>query len=167
MDYFTPAWHSGEIEDKDNAVYKKYQEHLALLLPHWPPDVQRLADCINLHDGLIREFSWNTDEATLHLRLRCGDLQVGYFDLDLHYSGVIFSLSELESMAALKSDKVGSALYDEVGEKAGRFGHSILFISQQRIEGRFRYYEITIQFKELHLTATPRENRFDTDEAAG
>jgi len=162
MNYFTPAWHSGNVDEHPGKAYK---EHLAPLLPQWPCDVQRLATRISLHDGLIRELSWNTDEATLFLRLRCGDLQVGYFDLNLHYSGVLFPPLGLESLAVLKSDKVGSALYDELDEEGKCFVHRILFISREKIkEGWFEYYEAVIRFQQLHLVTTPRENRFDVSE---
>lgn len=190
MNYFTPAWHSSGIEDEDNAIYKKYPGHLALLLPHWPPDVQRLAGRINLHDGLIRELAWNIGEATLHLRLRCGDLQVGYFDLDLDYSGMLLSPLDWGSLLLLKGSvknerRFSEALYDEVDEEAGRFVHRILFFLSRR--GRssrrinvyrgvksphrraklmFQYREITIRFDALRITITPRESRFDTDKAA-
>lgn len=160
MNYFTTEWlHS----DTDEHPAEKYQEHLAPLLPQWPPDVQALAVRISLHDGLIRELSWDMEQATLFLRLRCGDLQVGYFDLDLHYSGVLFSLPALESLAALKTDKVGESLYDEMDEEDGLFVHRILFISRERIKGGwFEYYEAAIRFEQLCLVTMPRESRLNT-----
>jgi hypothetical protein len=189
MNYFTPAWHNGDIEDEDNTVYKKYKEYLAPLLPHWPPDVQILADRINLHDGLIRELLWDTNEAILFLRLRCGDLQVGYYDLDLHYSGVLLSPLDWGSLLFLKGDtksewRFSEALYDEVDEEDGFFVHHILFIKSRRArrfrhfrpsrsvrisrrgmvsraKRKFRYYEIVIRFQQLRLATTPRASRFD------
>jgi hypothetical protein len=180
MNYFTPEWHSGEIEDEDNIVYKRYKAHLAPLLPKWLPDVQTLAARINLHDGLIRECSWKPDEAELFLRLRCGDLRVGYFDLDLHYSGVLLSPLEWGTLLLLSANKNSSALYDEVDKENGRFVHRILFLlsrwgrSPRRINAyrhiklplrrakrEFYYREITIRFERLHLVTTPRECRFD------
>lgn len=162
MNYFTPEWHSGDIDEHPG---KAYEEYLAPLLPQWPSDVRILANSISLHDGLIHELLWNTEEATLFLCLRCGDLQIGYFDLDLHYSGVLFSLPALESLAALKTDKVGEALYDEMDEEDRLFVHRILFISREKIkEGWFEYYEVAIRFEQLRLVTTPRENRFDESE---
>lgn len=182
MNYFTPEWHCGDVDEHPS---KKYQEHLAPLLPQWPPDVRELASRINLHDGLIRKFVWNTHQATLFLRLRCGDNQVGYFDLDLHYSGVLFSQYDWMSLLTLNANKNSSALYDEVDEEAGRFVHRILFISYRRVRRsrrfrlssgvrwwnriksrrRFRlksrYREVALQFEELHLVTTPCESRFD------
>lgn len=188
MNYFTPEWLRSDIDEHPG---RKYQDHLASLLPHWPSDVQRLAAHISLHDGLIRELAWNTDEATLHLRLRYGDLQVGYFDLDLHYSGVLFSQLDWSSLLALSANRrSSSALYDEVDEDAGRFVHRILFISYRRVRRsrrfglsrgikiwnriksprRFgkksRYREVALRFETLRVTTTPRESRFDSDATA-
>ena len=181
MNYFTPEWLRSDGEEHPA---EKYGEHLAPLLPQWPPDVQALASRISLHDGLIRELSWDTQEATLFLCLRCGDNQVGYFDLDLHYSGVHFSPLDWASLLTLNANKNSSALYDEVDEEDGRFVHRILFISDRRVRRsrRFRasrqvrmsrrgmvaraamksrYYEVVIRFEQLRLKITPRDSRFD------
>ncbi len=181
MNYFTPEWHSGHVDEHPG---KKYREHLVPLLRHWPTPVRLLANSISLHDGLIREFSWNTDEATLFLRLRCGDLQVGYFDLDLHYSGVLFSPLDWASLLTLNANKNSEALYDEMDEEDGLFVHRILFIASRRVgssrrfrasrsvrisrrgmvaraKRKSRYYEIATRFQQLRLVTTLRESRFD------
>ena len=181
MNYFTPEW---LCSDTDEHPYEKYREYLAPLLSQWPPDVQTLATLVSLHDGLIRKFAWNMQEAALFLRLRCGDNQVGYFDLDLHYSGVLFSPVNWANLVALNASKNSSALYDEVDEEDGRFVHRILFISDRRIRRsrrfrvsrqvrmsrrgvasragkRSRYSESAIRFQQLRLVTTPRESRFD------
>ncbi len=182
MNYFTPEWHSGYVDEHPG---KKYREHLVPLLRQWPSYVRLLANSINLHDGQLRKFAWNIDEATLFLRLRCGDLQVGYFDLDLHYSGVLFSQADWASLLTLSASKSSSALYDEVDEDNGRFVHRILFISyrrtrrsrrfrlqrgiklwnriksRRRFRPKSRYREAAIQFEKSSLTVTPREGRFD------
>ena len=184
MNFFTPEWHRGDAEEHPA---EKYQEHLAPLLSQWPSDVQTLAARINLHDGLIRELSWNTDEATLFLDLRCGDNQLGYFDLDLHYFGVLFSPLEWACLLTLNANKNGSALYDEVDEEDGRFVHRILFMASRRVRRprryrvprqmrvsrrsmvsraakKFRYHELIIRFEKLRLVTAPCGSRFDTRE---
>ena len=136
MNYFTLEWlHS----DADEHPGKKYREHLIPLLKQWPTPVRMLANSISLHDGLIRELSWDTQKATLFLRLRCGDLQVGYFDLDLRYSGVHFSPLNWGNLLAVSINKTSNALYDEVDEEDGRFVHRILFISYRRVRRSRRF----------------------------
>ena len=184
MNYFTSEWHRGYVEEHPG---KKYREHLLPLLRRWPTPVRMLANSISLHDGFIRNFVWDTQESTLFLRLRCGDLQVGYFDLDLHYSGVLFSQLDWTSLTALSANKNSSALYDEVDEEDGRFVHRILFISYRKVRRsrrfrtsrrvrmsrrgvvsragvRSRYSEVTIRFEKLHLAVARRKSRFDAGE---
>jgi hypothetical protein len=185
MNYFTPEWHRSDLDEHPG---KKYREHIVSMLRRWPPPVRWLANSVSLHDGHIREFSWNLNEATLFLRLRCGDLQVGYFDLDLHYSGVLFSPLDWGSLLTLNANNGSNALYDEMDEEAGRFVHRILFIASRRVRSshryrasrqvrisrrgrvsrakrKFRYYENAIRFQHLRLMRTPRENRFDVNRA--
>ena len=184
MNYFTPEWHRGDV---DEHPAKKYRAHLVPLLRQWPTPVRMLANSISLHDGLIRKFTWDTQEAALFLRLRCGDLQVGYFDLDLHYSGVVHSPLDRAWLLALSANKTSSALCDELDEEDGRFVHRILFISYRRVRRsrRFRasrrvrisrrgmvsraakkprYWEVTIRFEKLHLIIAPRKSRFGVSE---
>ena len=106
MKYFTPAWHCGQVDDEaSEAVVKNYWRYLESLLSRLPLDVRTLASDISLHDGLIRQILFDQEQSTLFLSLCCGDNQVGYFNLDLHYSQVFFMLSERENLAALEADK--------------------------------------------------------------
>lgn len=168
MKYFTEAWHSGELDDETfDAVVEDYQQHLASLLPYLPPDVQMLATDVSLHDGLLLKVVADTEQATLLLTLRCGDLQVGYFDLELHYFQAIFTQEEVERLAqsvANPSSELESnmrhrseALYDELDIEGELFVHRILFVS---LHG---YHELTTQFKHLHLRTTPRKGYQDPD----
>jgi hypothetical protein len=191
LNYFTLKWLHSDTEDADHNVFEKYREHLAPLLPQWSSDVQTLANCTNLHDGFVRELSGNRDKATLFLRLRCGDLRVGYFDLDLHYSGALFSPFDWTTLSAMKAERIGrksEALYDEVDEEDGLFVHRILFFwsrkvrscrrsgtsrriktsrrvkASRRINRLSRYREVVIRFQHLRLVTTPRRSRFDASE---
>lgn len=136
MKYFTPAWHRGDLDDEaSNRAFEDYQRHLTSLLPNLPPEVRRLATRINIHDGLLWEVAVNLEMDTLRLTLRCGDLQVGYFDLDLEYEQVDFVPELTEAMRKLavaqlnlpKSRSSNSALYDEVDRNDAFVVHRILF----------------------------------------
>ena len=184
MNYFTPEWHRGYVEEHPG---KKYREHLLPLLRQWPTPVRMLANSISLHDGFICKFAWDTQKATLFLRLRCGDLQVGYFDLNLHYFGVLLSPLDWGNLLAISTSRMCSALYDEVDEENGRFVHRILFVSYRRVRRsrryrasrsvrmsrrgivahgatKPRYREVTIRFENLQLAITQRKGRFGAGE---
>ena len=164
MKYFTPAWHSGELDDTYQP-FEEYKKHLALLFPLWPPQVQTLAT-INLHDGLLWQMTADKEQETLLLKLRCGDLQVSYFDLELCYLGVEFSPAAIENLAGLianpsdqdlkRRGRHSEALYAEVDMEGGMLVHRILFESRNA-----DYHELTVQFKRLKLEITFREGRYD------
>ena len=147
MNYFTPAWHSGELDDEvvEKSI-RDYKRHLARLLPSLPPEVQRLATRISLHDGLLWEALVDRGQARLRLTLRCGDLQVGYFDLELEYAGVSFSLGAIEALRRLSAARLhrpwlpyfGEALYDEVDAEDGLIVHRILFLRYNRVQAQAR-----------------------------
>lgn len=197
MKYFTPAWHRGDLTDEASGrAFGDYQRHLAGLLPNLPPEVRMLAARVNIHDGLLWEVAVNLELGTLRLTLRCGDLQVGYFDLELEYEQVDLIPELTEALRKLavarlnlpKSRSSNSALYDEVDRNYAFVVHRILFwhedwrhrqagrrLRRQRRDGRWQkrhylrlrgnfYEELTIRFKRLRITTTPRESRHDITE---
>ncbi len=154
MDYFTEAWH-GDTSEKADEVLGAYRQHLAGIVPRLPPSVRELASETNLHDGRIRRVVLDGD--TLLMELRCGDLQDGYFDLDLSYEQAVLSGSDVEALRGLAGAKNAEALYDEVDVEApGAFVHRILFWLWR--DGG-SYQEVTIRFQGLALTKTPQPGR--------
>ncbi len=168
MKYFTEQWLNDEMDNEAQlAVVKDYQRHLAALMPRLPPDVQTLAASISLHDGLLSRAVVDTEQATLRLTLRCGDLQVGYFDLDLHYLQVLFTPEAIENLAGLIANpsledlhnmyRCSEALYDELDMEGEIFVHRILFLRGDD------WHELTVRFGQMHLRTTPREFRHDVE----
>ncbi len=168
MKYFTEAWLSDEMDNEAQwAVAKEYQRHLAALMPYLPPDVQTFAASVSLHDGLLSRAVADTEQATLRLTLRCGDNQVGYFDLDLHYIQVLFTPEAVESLAGLAASpsfedmhnmyRCSEALYDELDRESETFVHRILFL-----RGR-EWHEMTVRFGQMQWRTTPREFRYDVE----
>lgn len=166
MKFFTPAWHSGALDSKGpDTVFDDYRRHLAPLLPSLPPDVQTLAST-NLHDGLLFHLVTNGD--ALQLSLRCGDLQVGYFDLALDYSGVLPSAEFKETLeeiapvtsrrAAKRNTRCSEALYSEIDVDGEWIVHRILFIAGNS------YQELTVRFKDLALSTHGRKSRYHRED---
>ena len=165
MKFFTPAWHSDDLDGEGlDTAFDDYRQYLAPLLPRLPPDVQTLAST-NLHDGLL--FSLGGDVNFLGMTLRCGDLQVGYFDAALDYFAVLQSaefIKTLEELAPVPSRKAVDpiarycqALYDEIDVDGEWIIHRVLFTAHGS------YQELTVRFKELVLSTHGRAKRFDTD----
>lgn len=128
MRFFTKEWFRGELPDADfEAVPVAYSEHLTAL--KLPADVSVLA-VTDIHDGHLLGIRYDPRVAELTLWLRCGDLQRGYRDLSIRYSGVTLDASSnavLHKALRIPKDEF---LYDEVDRRDDRFEHRIILASQ-------------------------------------
>lgn len=149
MHHFTRQWHSGEDESDPRDAY---WAHVDAIESELPEPVRRLARDVNLHDGLIQRVQVDRPADSVSLELRCGDCQVGYFDLELVYAGVDWDRSELSELTAIADDPDTEALYDEVDRLAegGPYVHRILW---------WPYREVELMFDGLTVTTTPQPDR--------
>jgi len=91
------------IEDANEwAKFREaYMCHLERLRGTLPAHVLELAYLEGIEDGLIVEVSHNRTEHRLKLVLRCGYIQIGYYDLVLLYEDVQISLEHERVLAQL------------------------------------------------------------------
>jgi hypothetical protein len=152
MRFLTRQWHRGGLSDAESdAVVEAYRRHLEALLPVMPATVRELAQWVSLHDGRFRGAQVHRSAGTLTLELRCGDLQRGYFDVDLTCGGVNFASSTLADLAAAVRNTKSECLADEIDTADdGSWLHRIL-IDPDR--------EVTIAFGTLNLHVSPRPDR--------
>lgn len=154
MRFFTPEWHAGNVPDvQANKVPAAYAEHIEGLLANMPATLSVLVRSVNLHDGLIRDVAFNRSDRKLRIAMRCGDLQVGYFDIDLFYGDVDVGATDLAGLDSVSNSIGVKALYDEVDQHAKHWVHRILF---------WPYREACIVFGELGIHLEPRKNRNPT-----
>lgn len=78
-----------------------YLHHLNQLRGILPDHVLRLAYLEGIEDGLIVEVSHNRTKRMLRLVLRCGYIQMGYYDLVLIYEDAEISLEHERVLAQL------------------------------------------------------------------
>ncbi len=78
-----------------------YLRHLDQLSGILPDHVLELAYLEGIEDGLIVEVSHNRTERRLKLVLRCGYIQMGYYDLVLIYEDAEISLEHERVLAQL------------------------------------------------------------------
>ncbi len=152
MKYFTEEWAYGDMSDAMvDKTCSDYLQHIENLLPFLPKSIAILARDTNLHDGLIKHCIINYSECNMNLVLRCGDLQVGYFDLNLSYLGVDFKKSNILNLRKLTKDPNTGIGYDEIDKiRTNIFIHRILF---------WNYKEIEIVFSSLELERIPKSCR--------
>jgi len=133
------------------AVRDAYWRNLALLAPRLPPNVHKLATEVNLHDALIVQFLVSRGCSELRTRYVCGDLQTGYLDLVLVYSGVLMAKLNTVLLKEIADDPSSEALYDEIDTgETGIFAHSVLFRP---------YREIKIIFEDVAIHSRALANR--------
>jgi hypothetical protein len=154
MRFLTREWHSGLHSDEvAEQVEDDYRRHITAVLPQLPPPLRDLARGVDLHDGLIRLVEVDVAARELRLALRCGDLQVGYFDLDLCYRGVRIDLLDRAVLDIIARDPTTEVLYSEVDVfDDDVFVHRVLFSPF--------YREIHVVFTGLSMTRTPRSDRY-------
>lgn len=83
MEYFTNEWFFSRFsEDHIETAKTEYWSYMDGIFDGLPFTIKLLAKSINLHDGIIIETSREREK--LNIDLFCGDLQTGYFLLQLH-----------------------------------------------------------------------------------
>ena len=152
MKYFTREWAVGELSEvESNEVIAAYERHLDRVLGQLPATVRCVARELTLHDGLIRRVIYDRTGRELRLELRCGDNQLGYFDLDLTYMGAILDQADLVVLRDAALDTETEMWFDEIDLAGdGAFIHRVLFYP-----GR----ECDIMFRALGLRMMPRADR--------
>ena len=140
MRFFTREWLSGELTDAAfDAVPAAYRLYLATL--RLPPDVLALSE-VDLHDGLMLDIKYAPESEQLHLYLRCGDLQQGYFDLYINYSGACLDDPSLSILRHAMQAPKAEFLYDEVDRAGDHFEHQ--FILSSRDEACVSFTTVTV-----------------------
>lgn len=149
--FFSKEWHDGDMPDlQAELVPEAYRAHLESLRSLLPEGAIRLSE-INLHDGLIREVVCRGTE--LHVVVRAGDLQVGYFDVRIEYSSAIVSQDALSFLERAIGRRDVEVLYDEIDVvEGGGWKHSVLFCP---------YHEIAVRFDAVELSVTNVSSRFE------
>ncbi len=152
MRFFTRAWHTGDLPEQDSErILQDYQEHLRAIASRVPARARTLAEKVSLHDALVRAAEFDAAAQRLVLRLRAGDQQVGYFDLDLSYAGCSIRAEDLAILQSLSGSEDTELLSDELDEEDGGFVHRLLFWP----EG-----EASIPFRDLQWSKTNQPGRF-------
>ena len=149
MKFFTRGWAHGDMTDEEaEAVAHAYQRHLDAL--DLPQPVRVLAS-LNPHDGYILDVEHEASTGALCLRLRCGDLQVGYFDAVLKFSSVKIPPAHLAQLVEARRPACFEILYYEIDRADGdAFEYRILLSP---------VFEIAFRFREVAVIRQPVADR--------
>lgn len=149
MKFFTRDWCQGKMTDEEaEAVIPTYQRHLDKL--DLPESIRELAG-LNPHDAYILDTEHEPREGTLRLRLRCGDLQIGYFDATLAFTHAILTSVDAATLVRARYPAKFEILYDEVDK-----------VASAAFEYRLLLYptgEVSIGFNQVAIARRPVADR--------
>ncbi|MBI2742619.1 MAG: hypothetical protein HYX48_01730 [Chlamydiales bacterium] len=145
MKYFTKDWCLSEVEDyKIEERLKSYEQYIDSVYESLPFALKILARNVNFHDGRLEKITVIQNERKLILKGIFGDLEVGYFFLEIKYLGVtnldpglLFLIFEKQEVEVLSSEI-------EVLE-GNLFSHRMFFSTKKDIDIQFCDVEIVIQ----------------------
>ena len=143
MKYFTNDWFFSRLaEDDMEKIAEQYWNYIDSVFEKLPFTLKMLAKSLNLHDGIVISSVLEEKSHTLTLELLCGDLQSGYFLLQLIYTGVSEdskNLGKFEKFIEVHAAEL------EVGN--GDFFHRWLLSSGSEIEVKFLDVSLQIYTK--------------------
>jgi hypothetical protein len=83
--------------------------------------------------------------------LRCGDVQRGYHDLAITFSGVTVDDAAMRALRQVTQSAEAEVLYDEVDRAGSDFEYRLLLFP----EG-----DVSIVFRDVALQQTPKPDRY-------
>lgn len=166
MKFFTAERHEKIYADDEvdliEQMRAEYEQRIEQIRPRLPEDVAQITHPSELDDALIAQVWLKKKRKRLDLTMRCGDLNVGYYDLRFRYDN--FELTEQELADLAKHAKAtiscthfsGDAWCHEVDLlDDGRFEHSILFHHIWELE----CYVFNIRCQDMQVRRTDRPSR--------
>ena len=151
------AWH--EFHDRKTlyAIFDDYKQHLQNMQGLLPDNVITLAELPGVSDGLVVRINHERDIQYLKLTLRCGDSEMGYYDLVLEYLDA-FVLPEHDQLLAWIAR--GTKGHRDYACDLNR--HEVDQAEGGRIEHRFLFNPgicFTIQCRELRWVQIEKRDR--------
>lgn len=86
-----------EMARRQQAVRDAFATHIEYLRQNAPAPLHQL-QAMDLSDAFTRLIVWEQSAKRLRLLLRCGNLQIGYFDLSLHLEDVTLSRRDRDTL---------------------------------------------------------------------
>lgn len=100
------------VAQRRDAVWKESEEHHARIRPKLPVGLRFLCE-FSIDDAPIRSLKIDCMEKTVRLKMIVGDLQRGYFDLDITYLGISLTRNET-NLLCLIAHAADDAIWGEL-----------------------------------------------------
>ena len=166
MKFFTVEYYEAEDRSRFGNRLQQYEQYIESLCEALPASVMELARMhVEFHDALIAQVRRDDKARTLTVVLRCGHLQVGYYDMELHYSNAEISDAHWHQLRFAARSTRESRRYirrswahevDTTDE--GRIAHRLL-LDWWGGRGNYPTVWVEIVCTELQWQRIPRPNR--------
>ena len=168
MKYFTPeACDTFDEIEPFRMVNEEYRRHLTSLRGILPEKVLELAEPSGMENALVVHVTHDQTRRSLRLVLRCGDLQMGYYNLVLTYKDAWLKPEHDVVLAIIarttKTQRIFECdlAYQEVGvSEDGSIEHSLIFygrVCPDSTSARWPWF--SIRCRELRWHREPKRTR--------
>lgn len=142
MKYYTIDWCLSKLSDHEiDNIYDSYQNYMENIFEKIPFTMKILTRNIDLHDGLIKKVKFYKQSNMLTIYGIFGDLQIGYFLLELSYMQVQnIQPDKLERIFKNQNIEILSDEFELLNTDL--FAHRMLFSNGNEIEYIFKNIEI-------------------------
>lgn len=166
MNYFTPDLYQA-LNDWDalpdalerlKEANSRYSARLEQIRNSLSSEVSAAAGAWIVNDALISKLRQSDNPKELELVLRCGDLQVGYFDLEFSYDSPEISSQDLKSLIKVASNVRGNRRYG--GWHA--WVQEIDMLKDGRIEHRMFFHNagiVLVRCRGIHVARIEKSSR--------
>jgi hypothetical protein len=140
MKFFTVdvynSWYSTYKDGSTlEAASHDYDEYLESLKGILTDRLLTLARLPGVDDGLVVEVKHDQNQRTIALTLRCGHVQMGYYDLVLQYEGAKISAHDEQTLA-----QIARTTRDEVRHQSDLYRHELDLTAAGSIEHRLLFH---------------------------
>ena len=145
------------IGNNARSAAERYAQHLESLRGVLPANVLALAKLHGIDDGLIVRVQYDREQRHLTLILRCGHLQMGYYDLVLAYEDAFLSPQDEWTLA-----KIARAATPNGWPRSDVAIHEVDRTKADGIEHRFLFHPgvwFAIRCRALHWKRVRRPNQ--------
>jgi len=168
MRFFTPeACDTFDEIEPFRLVNEAYRRHLDSLRGTLPANVLELSEPSGMEDGLVVRVDHDRDQHLLKLVLRCGHLQMGYYNLELTYIDAEIlpehdaALATIARSTKTQTDHRCDLAYHEVdAAEDGKIEHRLIFFaldpSHPNASG---WLWFAVKCRELRWKRVPKKSR--------
>lgn len=145
MKYFTKEWCYGYLTEKKIITQKKsYEDYIASIYHKLPFSLKILYEGISLHDGALMKICFDNNKHILILKGVFGDLQVGYFLLEIKYLKVQ-NLHDEFLKNVFKNQRIEILSHEIEMLSKEHYSHRMIFNTRNEIEIIFSDMQLKLQ----------------------